>query len=91
MNSTLASSLASITARISAVSMATPANTSADAENEAAQQQDQDMLSQILQGYDTDPWFQQEQHVAGLELYNGLFYRVTVSSFLASLSFRNSP
>ena len=28
-----------------------------------------------VQGYDTDPWFQQEQHVAGLELYNGLFYK----------------
>ena len=75
MNSILASSLASITARISAVSMADPANTTAEAENEAAQQQDQDMLSQIVQGYDTDPWFQQEQHVAGLELYNGLFYK----------------
>ena len=75
MSSILASSLASITARISAVSMAAPANTNAEAENEAAQQQDQDMLSQIVQGYDTDPWFQQEHHVAGLELYNGLFYK----------------
>ena len=55
--------------------MAEPANINAEAENEAAQQQDQDMLSQIVQGYDTDPWFQQEQHLAGLELYNGLFYK----------------
>ena len=55
--------------------MAEPVNTTAEAENEAAQQQDQDMLSQIVQGYDTDPWFQQEHHLAGLELYNGLFYK----------------
>ena len=55
--------------------MAEPANTTAEAENEASQQQDQDMLSQIVQGYGTDPWFQQEQHLAGLELYNGLFYK----------------
>ena len=55
MNSTSASSLASITARISAASMVEPANTTAEAENEAAQQQDQDMLSQIVQGCDTDP------------------------------------
>ena len=75
MDSTSASSLASITARISAISMADLANTTAEAENKAAQQQDQDMLSQIVQGHDTDPWFQQEQHVAGLELYNGLFYK----------------
>ena len=55
--------------------MAGPANTTAEAENEAAQQQDQDMLSQMVQGYDTDPWFQQEHHLTGLELYNGLFYK----------------
>ena len=33
------------------------------------------MLSQIAQGYDTHPWFQQQQHVAGLKLYNGLFLK----------------
>jgi len=72
---TLAASLASITARISAVSMADTAIIRAEAENEAAQQQDQDMLSQIVQGYDSDPLLQQEQHIAELELYNGLFYK----------------
>ena len=35
--------------------MADPANTTAEDENEAAQQQDQDMLSQIVRGYDTNP------------------------------------
>ena len=47
MNPILVSCLASLTAKISAVSMADTANTNAEAENEAAQQQDQGMLSQL--------------------------------------------
>ena len=84
-------SLASITTRVSAVSRskaarksavatpvaetAAPAHNTAEAENEVAAQQDQEMLSEIIEGYITDPWFQQDRNRADLELYNGLYYK----------------
>lgn len=40
----------------------------------AAQKENQNTLSQLVQGYDTGFWFQPEHHVAGLGLY-GLFYK----------------
>ena len=52
-----------------------PANDNAEAENAVAEQQDLDMLSEIIQGYHTDPWFSNEHNRADLELYNGLYYK----------------
>ena len=40
----------------------------------AAQQQEHDLLSVIIDGYSTDPWFQ-PSNTAELELYNNLYYK----------------
>lgn len=62
---------------------AAPANNTAEAENEANGQQDHEMLSEIMQGFDMDPWFQKPRNQADLELYNGLYY---MSDALVNLS-----
>ena len=33
------------------------------------------MLSQIIQGYETDPWFTSASNTALLDIYQGLYYR----------------
>ena len=45
------------------------------AENAAAANADQEMLSQILQGYSQDPWFSSVRNTATLDLYHGLYYK----------------
>ncbi len=45
------------------------------AENAAAASADQEMLSQILQGYSQDPWFSSVRNTAALDLYQGLYYK----------------
>ena len=63
-----------VPAQISAVRPPEPAY-QVEAENRAARMKEQDMLSQIVQGYESDPWFKQESHTADLEVYNGLYYK----------------
>ena len=42
------------------------------AENAQAAAADNDMLSQIVEGYSVDPWFQSVRNTALLEVYHGL-------------------
>ena len=61
-------------AQISAVRSPEPAY-QVEAENTAARMKEQDMHSQIVQGYESDPCFKQDSHTAGLEVYNGFYYK----------------
>ena len=49
-----------------------------EAENAAAAKADQDLLSQIIQGYTTDPWFAKGSNTAWLDIHKGLYYRGVV-------------
>ena len=44
-------------------------------ENAEAAAVDSDMLSQIIKGYETDPWFAISSNTAVLDIYQGLYYR----------------
>ena len=46
-----------------------------EAENATAAQADHDLLSQIIQGYTTDPWFAKGSNTAWLDVHGGLYYR----------------
>ena len=46
---------------------------SATAENAKAATEEQDMLSQIIQGYASDPWFADTNNTADLERWHGLY------------------
>lgn len=50
------------------------ANANIEAEDAAAAQADQDLLSQIIQGYTTDPWFEKGSNTAWLDVHKGLYY-----------------
>ena len=45
------------------------------AENDEAAAADAEMLSQIVRGYETDPWFASASNTAILDIYQGLYYR----------------
>ena len=60
-------------AQISAI--CTALGSSVQAEKAAAEMQEQDLLCQIMQGYDSDPWFSKQSNLVDLELYNGLYYK----------------
>ena len=55
---------------VAAASSADPA-----AENAAAELVEQGRLSQILQGYSTDPWFAKKSNRLVLEVPGGMYYR----------------
>ena len=51
--------------------------TAAEIEDENATTADSnnEMLSQIIQGYSSDPWFDSASNTAQLEIYQGFYYR----------------
>lgn len=44
-------------------------------ENATAADSNNEILSQIIQGYSSDPWFDSASNTAQLEIYQGFYYR----------------
>ena len=61
--------------QLAAVTHSTVADADIQAENAAAAQADNDLLTQIIPGYSQDPWFEKGSNTAWLDLYQGLYYR----------------
>ena len=60
---------------LAAVINSATANADIQAQNAAAAEADADLLTQIMQGYTQDPWFERGSNTAWLDLYQGLYYR----------------
>ena len=63
-----------VTSMLTAVTDGDAATSSAAAGNDEAADDEHIMLSDIIQGYTTDPWFADANHTAELELWHGLYY-----------------
>ena len=61
--------------QLAAVTHSTAADADIQAENAAAAQADNDLLTQIMQGYSLDPWFEKSSNTAWLDAHKGLYYR----------------
>ena len=64
-----------VTADLTKLSLSSATNADTEAENTRAADADTEMLSQIIQGYTTDPWFASANNVAQLDIYQGLYYK----------------
>ena len=64
-----------VTSMLTAVTDGDTDTSSAEAENAAAAEDEQTMLSDIIQGYTTDPWFADANHTAELDLWHDLYYK----------------
>ena len=67
--------VASVTATLAQLSLCSVPQADAEADNAAAAEADNEMLSQIIQGYSTDPWFSSASNTAQLDIYQGLYYQ----------------
>jgi len=66
---------ATVTSMLSAATGTDVANSSTEAENDAAADDEHVLLSGIIQGYTTDPWFADTSHTAEVESWQGLYYK----------------
>ena len=64
-----------VTTHLSQLSLSSVTDADIEVENAEAAATDNDMLSQIVQGYETDPWFASASNTALLDTYQGLYYR----------------
>ena len=64
-----------VTADLTKLSLSSVTNADTEAENTRAADADTEMLSQIIQGDTTDPWFASANNTAQLDIYQGLYYK----------------
>ena len=65
---------------------ATPGAADAAAENAEVATANADMLSQLIQGYSADFCFAPACNTAALDMYQGLYYRLSYQKFLSSIA-----
>ncbi len=66
---------ATVTSMLNAATGTDIDDSSSEAENAAAADAEHVLLSDIIQGYTTDPWFADKNHTAELESWQGLYYK----------------
>ena len=66
---------ATVTLMLNAATGTDIADSNPEAENAAAADAEHVLLSDIIQGYTTDPWFADTNHTAELESWQGLYYK----------------
>ena len=64
-----------VTGHLSQLSLSSVTDADIEAENAENAVADNDMLSQIIKGYETDSWFASASNTALLDIYQGLYYR----------------
>ena len=64
-----------VTAELAQLSLCTVTDADTRAENDEAAAANAKMLSQIVHGHETDPWFATARNTALLDIYQGLYYK----------------